>query len=91
MSDNNNDTNKTFVVERLQCSACSGVGLINNGTPKVCEHCDGKRCYRCDRNGPYKLYIECNICNGSGSVYFNRKISEPVLIYKNNKWEIIDD
>ena len=89
MSDNHN--NKKFVVERLQCGACNGCGLIKTGTPIVCNYCNGKRCYRCDRNGPYKLYIECNICNGSGSVYFNRRISQPVLICKDKKWDIIDD
>ena len=49
-----------------KCEDCKGFGGKYLDTPKVCENCEGKRCYMCDRKGPYTFFEECNKCFGWG-------------------------
>ena len=50
------------------CKKCGGFGGKYLDKPKVCENCKGKRCYLCDRRGPYTFYEECNSCWGDGVI-----------------------
>ena len=45
----------------------------NFDKPKVCENCLGKRCYLCDRRGPYKFYDERPKCWGDGAIKIDKK------------------
>tara|TARA_B100000524_G_scaffold337028_1_gene227398 strand:- start:337 stop:546 length:210 start_codon:yes stop_codon:yes gene_type:complete len=50
------------------CKKCKGLGGIYFDKPKVCQNCQGQRCYKCDRRGPFTFFEECNICWGNGIV-----------------------
>lgn len=49
-----------------QCNYCKGHGLLKLRELKTCSNCNGKRCFLCDRSGPYKTFEECNKCLGTG-------------------------
>ena len=74
---------KTIVVKRTRCNSCDGVGILKLDIPEICVRCNGNRCYRCDKKGSYKLYDECNICAGSGSLFYNVKTNKPIFTFEN--------
>ena len=50
------------------CQDCKGQGVFYFDKPEICQNCLGKRCYLCDRNGPYKFFDECPKCWGNGII-----------------------
>ena len=50
------------------CNKCKGLGGVYFDKPKVCQNCQGQRCYKCDRRGPFIFFEECNICWGDGVI-----------------------
>tara|TARA_B100001057_G_scaffold494433_2_gene591008 strand:- start:2186 stop:2491 length:306 start_codon:yes stop_codon:yes gene_type:complete len=68
----NDETEKKI---KKQCEKCKGVGLIKRTKKFICNNCNENklfRCYLCEnvQRGPY---IECNICFGTGEVYFRKE------------------
>lgn len=45
-----------------KCQYCNNKGYIYLNKPKICVNCKGKRCYLCDKTGPYTFIEECNKC-----------------------------
>ena len=86
----NIESNK-IIVKRERCNSCEGVGIVKLDIPKICVKCDGKRCYRCERKGSYKLYDECKTCAGSGSLFYNVKTNKQIFTFKNYNYEIKSD
>ena len=54
--------------KKHKCLKCKGTGIILLKKILVCKNCNGKRCYLCDRLGPYKTLIECEKCFGTGEI-----------------------
>ena len=52
----------------ITCKKCKGLGGIYFDKPKVCQNCQGKRCYKCDRRGPFTFFEECSVCWGEGTI-----------------------
>jgi len=55
---------------KISCNFCNGFGIIHLKKILVCKNCKGKRCYLCDKIGPFKSLIECNKCFGTGLKHY---------------------
>ena len=65
----NDETEKKI---KKQCEKCKGIGLIKRTKKFICNNCKENeqfRCYLCE-NVERGHYIECDICFGTGEVYF---------------------
>ena len=60
---------------KKRCDKCEGIGLVKRIKEFICNNCNENklfRCYLCEnvQRGPY---IECNICFGTGEIYFRKE------------------
>ena len=57
-----------FIFSNKKCKKCDGSGLMLLNEIKICKNCNGKICYKCEKNGPVHIYDECNVCFGKGII-----------------------